>query len=320
MSLSDVQQEVLQKVLVPQSKISDEGIALGGKWTTLDRGVLKFIDDSGYNSSFELQWKEFQLNQYDSLNGTTIYEDRYMKETGWPKNGLDGEVILEAGSGAGAFTCHLLKTGANLVSFDYSGAVEVSAEHNANGKVVFAQADIMDMPFADDAFDRIFCHGVLQHTPDPRCSFIELNRKLKPGGHMSFDVYHADGKIRPWKSKYIWRPITTKMDTDKLMAFLRWFIPKWLPFDTVIKKIPHLANYLGAIIPCWNYHFTNLSKEQQREWAIFCTFDALAPVYDNPVTRGDVVSWFKECGYEDFEVHEGGTGLVGNGVKPAEDA
>ena len=46
------------------------------------------------------------------------------------------------------------------------------------------------------------------------------------------------------------------------------------------------------------------------------TFDALAPAYDIPVTRKDVVGWFESAGYSEFEVHEGGTGLVGNGVKP----
>ena len=166
---------------------------------------------------------------------------------------------MEAGCGAGAFNSHLSKTGADLISFDYSALVDVSAEHNGNGRVVFAQADIFDMPFAENVFYRVFCHGVLQHTPDPEQAFKELHKKLKPGGELSIDIYHSDGKIRHWKSKYIWCPITTRMDQKKLMAFLEWFIPKWLPLDTVIKRIPHLANYLGAIIPCWNYQFTKKS-------------------------------------------------------------
>jgi len=68
------------------------------------------------------------------------------------------------------------------------------------------------------------------------------------------------------------------------MAFLEWFIPKWLPLDTLIKKTPVLGNYLGAIIPCWNYHFTALPKDQLVEWAIMDTFDALAPAHDHPAS------------------------------------
>jgi SAM-dependent methyltransferase len=282
----------------------------------LKGGVIRFREDSGYNDSFALQWTKFQLNQYDAINGTTIYHDRYVRETGWPTKCLNGELMLEAGCGAGAFTCHLAKTGADLVSFDYSAAVDVSAEHNGDGRIVFAQADILDMPFAEGVFDRVFCHGVLQHTPNPELAFKELHKRVRPGGRLSVDIYHRDGKIRPWKSKYIWRPITTRMDQKKLMAFLEWFIPKWLPFDTVIKRIPHLANYLGAIIPCWNYHFTNLPKDQLVQWAIMDTFDALSSAFDKPATMAELKRWFGDCGYLDFEVREGGTGLVGNGVKP----
>ena len=299
-----------------QVSLLDRVLPAGAKVGPQNGGVVRFLEDSGYNDSFALQWTKFQLNQYDAVNGTSIYRDRYLRETGWPGEGLDGEVILEAGCGAGAFTCHLAKTGADLISFDYSAAVDVAAEHNGNGRVVFAQADILDMPFVDGVFDRVFCHGVLQHTPDPEQAFKELSKRVRPGGLLSVDIYHRDGKIRPWKSKYIWRPITTRMDQKKLMAFLEWFIPKWLPLDTVIKKIPYLANYLGAIIPCWNYHFTNLPKDQLVEWAIMDTFDALSPAYDKPTTKDELTRWFTDCGYAEFEVREGGTGLVGNGKKP----
>lgn len=294
-----------------------DSFSFNGTITQCADGIVRFRNDDGYNKTFALQWSTFQLNQYDSVNGTTRYRDRYVRETGWPVAGLEGELILEAGCGAGAFTCHLAATGADLVSFDYSRAVDIAAKHNANGRIAFAQADILDMPFADAVFDRVFCHGVLQHTPDPERAFRELNRRLKPGGLISVDIYHKDGKIRPWKSKYIWRPLTTRMDPERLLRFLRWFIPKWLPLDTRIKRIPYLANYLGAVIPCWNYHYTDLSAEQKVQWAIMDTFDALAPAYDTPATRQQLTNWFRDCGYADFEVHEGGNGLVGNGRKPA---
>jgi hypothetical protein len=106
------------------------------------------------------------------------------------------------------------------------------------------------------------------------------------------------------------------MDPDRLMAFLEWFIPKWLPVDTLIKRIPILGNYFGAVIPCWNYFRTGLSPADKVRWAVMDTFDALAPAYDLPANRDEVMGWFKAAGYVDFEVHEGGTGLVGNGIKP----
>jgi len=38
------------------------------------------------------------------------------------------------------------------------------------------------------------------------------------------------------------------MKLETLLAFLEWFIPKWLPIDTGIKRIPKLGSYLGSVI------------------------------------------------------------------------
>lgn len=315
--LSVVQREIFAAALGGEA--IDEGGCLsaqGLSWP-IEGGVVRFRRHDGYNTSFAKQWKAFQLNQYDDHNKTSLTRARYLKESGWPDSGLEGELILEAGCGAGRFTRLLAATGARLLSFDYSSAVEVSREQNGHfPSVAFAQADLLGMPFTENCFDRVFCHGVIQHTPDPAAAFRALTRVLRPGGRLSFDVYHRDGRIRPWKSKYIWRPITTRMDPDRLMAFLEWFIPKWLPLDTLIKRIPILGNYLGAVIPCWNYFYTDLSPSEQVRWGVMDTFDALAPAYDLPASRDEVVGWFEAAGYIDFEVHEGGTGLVGNGIKP----
>ena len=280
-------------------------------------GVTRFRDDDGYNDSFARQWKEFRLTQYDDANGTSLTRDRYLRETGWPDTGLDGELMLEAGCGAGRFTRILAATGASLLSFDYSSAVDVNAEQNGHfPNVGFAQADIFDLPFAPASFDRVFCHGVLQHTPDPAGGFRKLEELVKPGGAISIDVYLKDGKIRPWKSKYLWRWWTTRVSPERLLGFLEWFIPLWLPLDTLIKRIPILGGYLGAIVPCWNYFYTDLPAKLKVQWAILDTFDALAPTFDNPVTLDEVQAWFTSAGYQNFEVREGGNGVVGNGRKP----
>lgn len=316
-SLTPFQLEILQSVIQGSTRLAEDTVIVGDACYPVKKGVVRFRNDDGYNSSFAKQWKAFQLNQYDDFNKTQLTRNRYLKETGWPDAGLEGEFVLEAGCGAGRFTRLLGATGANLVSFDYSTAVEVSRAQNSHFiNVVFAQADVLDMPFRENSFDRVFCHGVIQHTPNPEAAFHALNKVLKPGGKLSFDVYYKDGKVRPWKSKYIWRPITTRMDPDRLMRLLEWYIPKWLPFDTFIKRIPFFGNYLGSVIPCWNYYWTNLSPADQKKWAVMDTFDALAPAYDLPATRADVIGWFKSAGYTSFEVHEGGTGLVGNGIKP----
>jgi 2-polyprenyl-3-methyl-5-hydroxy-6-metoxy-1,4-benzoquinol methylase len=45
------------------------------------------------------------------------------------------------------------------------------------------------MPFRLGSFDKLFCFGVLQYTPDVRVAFFALPPMLKPGGEMVVDVY-----------------------------------------------------------------------------------------------------------------------------------
>lgn len=280
------------------------------------KGIPRFVEGKNYADSFGFQWNRFRSTQLDSHTGKPFTSDRFWKNTKWKVEDLHSKTVLEVGSGAGRFTEIFLQTGAKVVSFDFSNAVDANLSNNSrNGDLFLFQGDLFNIPFNEEYFDFVFCYGVLQHTPDPERAFAEISKKLKPGGRISIDIYHRDGKIRPWKSKYLWRPVTTRMNPERLHNFLRWFIPKWLPFDTVIKCIPVFRNYLGAIVPCWNYFYLDLPKKMKVEWAIMDTFDALAAKYDIPVTLKDVDQWFKNSGYKNYEVFKGGNGIVGNGTK-----
>jgi SAM-dependent methyltransferase len=171
-----------------------------GRAVPVRGGIARFRADDGYNAAFAQQWKAFAREQIDAANGTGLTRERVLRETRWDLDSMAGELVLEAGCGAGRFTEILAATGCDLVSLDYSSAVEVAADNNARfPNVAFAQADILDLPFPDAVFDRVFCHGVLQHTPDPAAAFRALDRVLKPGGRMSFDVYLKDGTVQVWK-------------------------------------------------------------------------------------------------------------------------
>jgi SAM-dependent methyltransferase len=307
---------LLAEVLLARPIPIEGGLQVDDRAVPVRNGVIRFREDSGYNESFALQWNRFKTNQIDAVNGTDLSMKRFA-ETGWDIGDLRGRAVLEAGCGAGRFTRILAESGARLVSFDYSGAVDACRQNNGHfPNVTLMQCDIFAMPFRRGAFDFVFCHGVLQHTPDPKGAFMALARLVRPGGRLSVDVYRKDGLVRPWKSKYIWRPISKRMKPETLLRFLEWFIPKWLPLDTALKRIPVAGMYLGSVIPCWNYYYTDLSPEQKRLWAVMDTFDALAPAYDIPAHIDDVRGWFADLGWTDVEVRPGGNGVVGNGRRP----
>lgn len=276
--------------------------------------VPRFVPHSGYSENFGEQWNRFRRTQIDKFNGTTLSEKRFYDGTGWSPAELKGARILEAGCGAGRFTQIMLDAGAQVYSVDLSTAVDACfANHGFRENLCVVQADLCRIPFPHHSFDKVFCYGVLQHTPDPRASFMSLVPFLKPGGDLAVDVYLKGWALEPYKSKYLYRPLTTRMRRDLLFQLLQWYIPKWLPVDTLIKRIPVVGRVLGMAIPCWNYSYLPLSHQQRVEWGILDTFDALAPAYDYPQTPETITEWFASAGLIDVRVRVGGNGVLGNG-------
>lgn len=300
--------DIIEGVLTAKMAGRADGVIVGS--------IPRFVPAHNYCDNFGLQWNRFRSTQLDSFTGISRTEEHFWQTTRWRPDDCAAKTVLEAGCGAGRFTEILIGAGARVVSFDFSNSVEANYKNNASkGDLFLFQGDIFDIPFDDTMFDFVFCHGVLQHTPSPRRAFRAIEAKLRGGGRISIDVYLKDGKIRPWKSKYLWRPLTKRMKRERLLRFLEWFIPKWLPIDTFIKRIRFLGNFLGSVVPCWNYFYTDLKPAEKVQWAIMDTFDALAPEYDNPVRLKDVKQWFAESGYTSADIFLGGNGIVGNGIK-----
>ena len=283
-------------------------------------GIPCFIDHySNYADNFGLQWNLFREEQLDSYSGLPISEKRFWENTRWKNTDLENKVILEAGSGAGRFTEVLSKTGARIASFDLSSAVKANYENNKEKENVFIfQSDIYDIPFPDQYFDYIFCHGVLQHTPAPEVAYNSLFKKLKPGGAISIDYYLKTSKLSPWvQPKYFWRRITPNMSPLLLLRIIKCYIPFWLPIDTFIRKIPLIGEKILAclLIPCWNYTGIGLSYKQRKRWAILDTFDALSAKYDLPKNMEEIKQMVEDEENASCELFYGGNGIVANIIK-----
>jgi len=142
-----------------------------------------------------------------------------LKPPNWPDD-LSGLTILEAGFRSRSIYRVLLKTGAAVISFDLSSAVESNYRSNGrNENLLIVQASIFDIPVRPRSMDKVICLGVLQHTPDPKRAFLSLANCVRPGGELVVDVYAA--RLRSLLSwKYLLRPITKRMDDEKLYGMI----------------------------------------------------------------------------------------------------
>lgn len=227
---------------------------------------------------------------------------------------MAGETILEAGSGAGRFTEILVKTGADILSFDFSSAVDANRVNNgANDNILIFQGNIFEIPVPDKSMDRVFCLGVIQHTPDPEAAFMSLASKVKPGGSLVIDVYALDLKAM-FQWKYALRPITKNIDNRKLHKFVSAVTPMLVAPTRLLRK---LAGRWGArLSPIVEYSHLGLDDKTNKQWAILDTFDMYSPAHDHPQSEHAVRKWFTDIGFQQVHVGRGPNGVIGRGVRP----
>jgi SAM-dependent methyltransferase len=304
-----------EKAEVKTGELIDDG---SGDTYPIINHIPRFVKDDSYTASFGEQWNRYRRTQLDRFNGTTLSRDRLFDGTGWTPTELIGQNVLEAGCGAGRFSQVLLDAGANVCSLDYSSAVEACWSNNGpHERLTLVQADLYKIPYARDCFDKVFCYGVLQHTPDVKRAFMSLIPHLKSGGRLAVDLYRKAPWISRWTSKYWYRPLTTRMSRDLLRRVVEWYVPRWIPLDNALQRVRVLRYAVPAIVPCWNYTGTlPLTPEQIASWAILDTFDALSPRYDSPQSEETLAAWCNEAGLEDVQIKATGNGIVGNARKP----
>lgn len=279
-------------------------------------GIPRFVPNDVYASSFGYQWNRFRTEQLDSVNGTTLSRDRLYAETGWAKEWMRGKWILDAGCGAGRFLDVVADSGAEVVGLDISSAIDAARDNmGKRPRVHFVQASIYEMPFRDGVFDGVYCIGVIQHTPDPLASVRALPRVLKTGGRIAYTIYEKRRFTRLY-SKYLVRPLTTKLPQRALLGAIRGAMPVLFPVTELGFRVPGLGRLLQFAIPIANYvGERQLSLRQRYAWAVLDTFDMLAPRYDQPQPERDVVSAMRTAGVGDIErTKAAGLNLVGRKV------
>ncbi len=277
-------------------------------------GIPRFVPADNYAGTFGFQWNLFRETQLDRHSGHPISAERFWKSTGWTPAQLEGKRVLDVGCGAGRFTEVALAAGAHVVALDYSSAVDAcAANHAASDRLTVVQGDIYKLPVAPGTFDFVYCLGVLQHTPDVRRSFASLRVPLKVGGRLAVDVY-GKSILTLLTGKYWVRPLTSKVEREKLFGLVQKYVPVFLPVSVAVGRVPMIGRKLRSIVPISNYDgILPLSKTQQVEWSILDTFDMLSPAYDQPQSEATLQRWFEEEGYREIEVFKAGH-VVGRGV------
>lgn len=96
--------------------------------------------------------------------------------------------ILDIGCGPGTITVDVASyiPQGHITGLERAGSILTQARENAQAKGVtnidFVEGDANALSYANDTFDVVFCHQVLQHVGDPVGMLSEMKRVVKKGG------------------------------------------------------------------------------------------------------------------------------------------
>ena len=176
------------------------------------------------NETFSDKWRRFKNYGFESAHRDLLFDfyrrrlalpDRAALETFYGRY----PAILEAGPGSGFNTRFMAeRCPGRVYAIDVSDAAFTAFENTRDLTNCFVvQADLMQAPFGDAAFDFIIADGVLHHTPDTRAAFLALYRKLASGGDFFFYVYRKMGAARQFSDHHI-REHFTQMSPEECYA------------------------------------------------------------------------------------------------------
>ena len=97
-----------------------------------------------------------------------------------------GSRVLNAGAGQGTFSTLLEDRGFVVTSIDTSPEAIELLRRRVRSEVV--EADVTELPFADDSYDAAVLGEVLEHVPDDTRALREVVRVTRPGGVVAISV------------------------------------------------------------------------------------------------------------------------------------
>jgi ubiquinone/menaquinone biosynthesis C-methylase UbiE len=265
--------------------------------------IPRFVqNEDNYAESFGWQWKKWKDTLSDSRNNTGQAKYKLLLErTHFDEYNTAGKTILECGMGGGDDTEVLLSLDFSEVhSFDISTSVDRAGRCLQDDRLVLSQASIYEIPYPDNSFDFVFCHRVLQHTPNPKKALHSICKKVKKGG-LLFAHSYKKSPVYMMKYKYKYRWLTKKIPVEYIYNFLEdngsWLysLNEYLTRSNIIFK-----GLAYSFIPFENgpAEYGNLNREQLIELAKLITFDALTPTYDYPMKDKDFIRIIESEGFK----------------------
>jgi SAM-dependent methyltransferase len=181
-------------------------------------------------------------------------------------DGYRDREVLEVGCGAGVDLARFARGGAHVTGVDLAPAAIELARTNFSQQRLQGDLRVGNgeaLPFADESFDFVYAHGVVQYTADPGRLVRECHRVLKRGGEAVFQVYNriswlnALSKIMKVGLEHDDAPVLRKFSEGELRSLVSGFqdvriVPERFPVRSRLHGGWKGAIYNGLFVGTFN--------------------------------------------------------------------
>lgn len=284
-----------------------------GKEYAVLKGIPRFLPDSmrsdfqEIQKTFSYEWKMFRFGDRNWGQDIEYRKKLFLQGMGVTPDDLKGKMIFDAGCGSGLLSIEMAESfEMEVVALDLAFGIEKAYEHNKNPFLYFLQGSVLEPPLREQAFDYLYCAGVLVALPDTREGFRAIIKTLKQGGRCFIWVYHPiDRQHHPndFIKMIIYNGIRNNI-TSRLPVRVQYYLYRSLiPLFLVKQKIEIMTG--------------RKEKKDALIWRekMQALFDMFSPAYQNRHTQEEVIRWYGEEGFADIAVSDIGPygfGLYGN--------
>ena len=246
------------------------------------------------------------------------------------KKDFYGKVVLDAGCGGGRHLDWFHDQGAlDVIGLDLGSQVELARKRCRDlPNVHLVQGNLVNAPIRNGSLDTITSHGVLHHTPIPKKSFLSLSKKIKTGGTFALWVYHKEWAHHTFHNKGVagdfvvsagvalWRlirKITSYFPHALLIVFCYLLSVKGSIEHSLLKKSRSSpVRTIGGTsqkIPPISMIGVNFNERLVRN------YDHYSATYNYAFTTEEILSWFRDAGFNNLDVVSVPVGVKGIKVK-----
>lgn len=201
--------------------------------------------------------------------------------------------VADLGCGSGRWASFVAPRCRELVVVDFSDAVFVARMNlRAHDNVVFVLGDVLELPFAADAFDFAYCLGVLHHLP---VDALDACRRVAPIAPklLVYLYYSLENRPAHYRALLVLvtalRRVLARIRNRRARAAITWILAatvyaplSWIGAHTGLRGIPLADTYAGKSLrrmqqDVYDRFFTRIEQRFSREqiMALLDTFEAV---------------------------------------------